>query len=132
MAGPAAGIGNLDDGAAPSGRGDRPPHVIADGPQQHDDGVGLLFANLSSERRLGGKAGSAARLWIQIIDGMEAGIDEIAAGALERGQESVIRDGRVRLEKSVAHGAVKSGIALIEEAARGGRRFAYEQQPNLG
>ena len=103
-------------------------HIRLDGAQKDGDRFRPKFADPAGERRLGRETGCAADLRREPVHRRGAGIDEIAPGRSEEGQEILVAQGRDDGAKGVPYGAVEAGIAPIEESAGGGRSLAYEEQ----
>ena len=73
-----------------------------------------------------------AQVSIEVIDGFVTQVRQVAAASPKRGEKILFVNAGVGRLKGRTHSPIQPGVRRVEEAPRGGRRFANEQQLNAG
>jgi hypothetical protein len=125
---PPAGIGDKDERTAPTGRRNGPLDIGFDTSQESHDDERPKAHERPPQSRLARETQCRAPLCVRAVDRSAAQVHQVAARVAEPSEEVVRVDRRRKGdEKRSTDGAIESRIGAIEERARGGRRFADEE-----
>src|SRR5947209_5340593 len=130
MLNPSAGIGDVENGTAPTRIRRSAIEVASDRSDQAHDHVGLKVFDSSTQQTPSIKTQRPPSLRIESIHRGGAQVDQIATRLLEHVEEVLVADCRVGLMKNAAERPIQAGIGTIEELAGGGWRFADEKDAN--
>ncbi len=103
-------------------------YIRLDRTHQGRDGLRPQAPNSPGKQHFAGDAGCPARFSIEMIDRLPAGVDQIAAGVPEHGQEILVTNRGIHHLECIPKRPVQPGIAIVEKSSRSRGCLSNEQQ----